>query len=192
MKEIVWVNTGMNMPLEALRPHPRNPKVHTKDQLRHIKNSILEFGFLDPIGVWGEIGQVVEGHGRLEALRELVREKKIAIPEAGVPVLRLDHLTSAQRDAYMIEHNQATMERPWETETLEEILAGISETIDMEGLFDIPIASMEELVADMPEEGGGDGPGTLSLIVPCSTQEDMEEKRQAIEALGIVCKAMGR
>ena len=114
MAEIKWAESAHHLPIEGFSPNPKNPKKHTKKQLEHIRNSILHFGFLDPIGVWGKDHVVVEGHGRLEALKQLVQDGKIRIPAEGVPCIMLDHLSKRDRDAYMLEHNQSTMETPWD------------------------------------------------------------------------------
>ena len=188
MKEIQWVKTAEALPLERF---PRNPKIHTAEQITHIRNSIMTFGFLDPIGVWGET-QVVEGHGRLEALRQLVREGQIRVPERGVPIIRLDHLTPTQRDAYMLEHNQATMETPWDEATLGEILAGLEGTLDMEGLFgfgEMEGTEMEEIIPpDLP--GGMDEEG-FKLLVECRDEEEMQAAADHLRAMGISCRPMG-
>ena len=54
MAEIKWAESAHHLPIEGFSPNPKNPKKHTKKQLEHIRNSILHFGFLDPIGVWGK------------------------------------------------------------------------------------------------------------------------------------------
>lgn len=140
MTEIRWAQAADHLPLEAMKPNPKNPKKHTKAQIEHIKASILRFGFLDPIGVWGEEHIVVEGHGRLEALRQLIEERGIEPPAQGIPCIRLDHLSKRDRDAYMLEHNQATMETGWDDETLDELLGDLSQDgLNMgEFGFDVP------------------------------------------------------
>lgn len=190
MKEIKWVQTVDALPLERFRPHPRNPKIHSAEQLKHIRNSILTFGFLDPIGIWGD-SQVVEGHGRLEALKQLVREGEIRIPEKGIPVIHLDHLTPTERDAYMLEHNQATMETPWDEATLAEILSGLEETLDMEGLFgfgedegpDMDKLIPPEMPGEMEEEG-------FKLLVECRDEEEMQAAADQLRSMGIPCRPM--
>lgn len=54
MTEIRWAESKCHLQIEAFRPNPRNPKKHTRTQLSHIRESILQFGFLDPIGEWGD------------------------------------------------------------------------------------------------------------------------------------------
>ena len=72
------------LPIEALRPYDRNARKHAKKDIDAIAASIQEFGFDDPIGIWGD-GLIVEGHGRLLAAKQLGM--------TSVPCIRLDHLT---------------------------------------------------------------------------------------------------
>ena len=56
--------------IEALKPDPANPRLHSKKQIRQIANSIETFGFNVPVLVDAEL-KVIAGHGRLLACREL-------------------------------------------------------------------------------------------------------------------------
>ena len=100
-----------------LTPNPNNAKLHPDSQVAQIVRSIEEFGMDDPIAVWGEDNTIVEGHGRLLACQ------KLGIDE--VPIIRLDHLTDKQREAYTLVHNQLTMNTGFDiaklTATLEKI-----------------------------------------------------------------------
>lgn len=89
------------MPIDELTPYEGNAKIHDKQQVEQIAESIRQFGFADPIAVWGEDNTVIEGHGRLLAAQKLGMDK--------VPVIRLDSLTDEQRRAYTLIHNQLTM-----------------------------------------------------------------------------------
>ena len=82
-----------------LTPYENNTRKHNPDDIDGIKKSILDTGFNDPIGVWGENNLIVEGHGRQIAALELGLEK--------VPVIRLDHLSEEQRKEYAIRHNRS-------------------------------------------------------------------------------------
>jgi len=125
--QIKWADSEYHLPLSQFKANKKNPKIHTPEQIEHIKKSILKFGFNDPIATWGDKHLIVEGHGRVQALREMAESGQIEIPEQGIPYIPLDHLTPTERDAYMLEHNQATMETDWEGETLSELLAELSE-----------------------------------------------------------------
>ena len=107
---------------DQLKPYAKNAKLHTDDQVEQIKRSIEEFGFNDPIAVWGEDNLIVEGHGRLLAAKELGLSE--------VPVIRLDRLSDEQRRAYTLAHNQLTMNSDFDLEVLAVELSSIQE-IDM-------------------------------------------------------------
>lgn len=57
--------------IEKLNHYANNSKIHTKEQIKHIANSIQEFGFNDPLGIAGEDNVVLEGNGRVEATKLL-------------------------------------------------------------------------------------------------------------------------
>ena len=88
--------------ISALQPDARNPRTHSKRQIRQIADSIRAFGFTNPILV-DEKGSVMAGHGRLEAAKLLgIRQ---------VPTIRIGDLTEAQKRAYVIAGQQAGGER---------------------------------------------------------------------------------
>ena len=57
-------------PIERLKPHPQNARVHSAEQVEQIGVSIRDSGFTQPILV-DETGTVLAGHGKLEAARQL-------------------------------------------------------------------------------------------------------------------------
>lgn len=116
------------VPISTIKPYKRNAKLHPQEQIEQIKNSMKEFGNIDPIGVWHD--EIVEGHGRYEALKQMgVKE---------IPIIRLDDLTDEQRRAYSLTHNKLTMNSDFDVALLDTELAEI-ETIDMTLLgFDEP------------------------------------------------------
>ena len=104
-------------PLDELRPHPANPRRHNKKQIRQIAESIKAFGFIVPILI-DRYGNVVTGHGRLLAARELGMTE--------VPTLCLDHLTPAQLRAFRIADNRLTEIATWDDRLLAEELKDLS------------------------------------------------------------------
>ena len=82
-------------PVADLVAHDGNAKLHPAWQVAQIAESIREFGFADPVGIWhDERGRavIVEGHGRVMAARELGMDE--------VPTISLDHMTDEERRAY--------------------------------------------------------------------------------------------
>lgn len=101
------------VPVEELVPYAGNAKLHPEAQVRQLAESIERFGNCDPIGVWtnpeGRM-EIVEGHGRVLALKALGREE--------APVIRLDHLDDDARRAYTHVHNQTTLSSGFDMEAL--------------------------------------------------------------------------
>jgi ParB-like chromosome segregation protein Spo0J len=64
------VSDVMMRPVRSLRPYPQNARTHSKKQLRQIAASIERFGFTNPVLV-SDDGEIVAGHGRVEAARLL-------------------------------------------------------------------------------------------------------------------------
>ncbi len=50
----------------SLRPYHRNARTHSKNQIRQITNRIERFGFTNPVLI-SDDGQIIAGHGRVEA-----------------------------------------------------------------------------------------------------------------------------
>jgi len=96
--------------IAKLNHYENNSKIHTKEQIEHIANSIKEFGFNDPLGVAGEDNIVLEGNGRVEAAKLIGLEK--------LPCVRLDHMTKEEQQAYVIAHNSINLETGFNNEVL--------------------------------------------------------------------------
>ena len=95
--------------VESLIPCARNSRTHSESQVDKIAASIKEFGFLNPIIVDGD-GGIVAGHGRLLAAKKLGMEY--------LPTIEADHLTDAQRRAYVIADNRLALDAGWDDDLL--------------------------------------------------------------------------
>jgi hypothetical protein len=96
-------------PVDRLVPYERNARTHSPDQLAQIAASIVEFGFTNPILVASDAG-IIAGHGRLAAAKDLGLKE--------VPVVVLDHLSDAQRRAYVLADNQLALNAGWDADLL--------------------------------------------------------------------------
>jgi len=94
--------------IDSIKPYKNNAKQHPDEQIEQIKKSIEQFGMDDPIGVWNN--EIVEGHGRLIACKELGMQE--------VPIIRLDHLSDEERKAYTLAHNKLTMNSDFDLDIL--------------------------------------------------------------------------
>lgn len=95
--------------VSRLRPSPRNARTHSPAQIAKIARSIERFGFLNPI-LADASGRVIAGHGRLEAAKTLGLEV--------VPVIRVEHLTEAEKRAYVVADNHLAELAGWDRDLL--------------------------------------------------------------------------
>lgn len=126
-------------PVGRLQPYAKNARTHSDEQVDQIAASIREFGFTNPILVDSADG-IIAGHGRLMAAKRLGL--------ATVPVIVLDHLTDAQRRAYILADNKLALNAGWDNDLLAQELAQLQD----EG-FDLELAgfSDEELADLLPD-----------------------------------------
>ena len=123
--------------ISALQPDARNPRTHSKRQIRQIADSIRAFGFTNPILV-DEKGSVMAGHGRLEAAKLLgIRQ---------VPTIRIGDLTEAQKRAYVIADNKLAENAGWDSELLTEELRFLT---DLTLGFDVTLTGFEPAEIDL-------------------------------------------
>jgi len=116
--------------IDKLIPWARNPRTHSDAQVAQIAASIEEFGFNNPILVDTKAG-IIAGHGRLLAA------KKLGLKE--VPVIVLDHLTEAQKRAYIIADNQLALNAGWDEDLLRTELAALQKES-----FDVSLIGFED------------------------------------------------
>ena len=95
--------------IEEIKLYENNAKLHPEWQVEQIKNSIIEFGFNDPIAI-DENNVIIEGHGRYLALKELNYTE--------VEIIKLDHLTENKKNAYILAHNKLTLNTAFDTDIL--------------------------------------------------------------------------
>ena len=138
--------------ISTIKPYKGNAKEHPKEQIEQIKKSMQEFGNIDPIGIWHN--EIVEGHGRYLALKEL--------GEKTIPIIRLDDLTDEQRRAYMLVHNQLTMNSGFDLDALKVELDNIGE-IDLSDMgFDLTLHD-EYTEPDIEDFGNNTAGGKVEM-----------------------------
>ena len=114
--------------VDEIIPYADNAKLHPERQIEQIRSSILEFGFNDPIAI-DENNVVIEGNGRLMAIKDLGFKE--------VDCIRIEGLTEEQKRAYILVHNQLTMNTGFDIDILNKELERIK-SIDMKQ-FDFEI-----------------------------------------------------
>ena len=133
--------TQMKMvPIDKLVPYINNARTHSPEQITKLRASLREFGFINPVIIDKEYG-VIAGHGRLEAAKAEGFDQ--------VPCVLADHLTEAQKKAYILADNRMAMDAGWD----EELLRIEIEALQAEA-FDVGLTGFDEdELADLFSDG---------------------------------------
>lgn len=119
------------LPLQTLTAHPGNARTHSPAQVAQLVNSIMKFGWTNPILV-DQDNTIIAGHGRAEAAKLLQIDT--------VPCIRFRHLTKTQRRALVIADNKLALNAGWDLERL------AVELHDLEAAdFDLGLTGFTEL-----------------------------------------------
>ena len=97
------------VPINKLVPYANNARTHSPEQIAKLRSSLREFGFINPVIIDRDYG-VIAGHGRILA----ARQEGIT----AVPCVFVDHLTEAQKKAYILADNRMAMDAGWDEELL--------------------------------------------------------------------------
>lgn len=122
--------------INKLVPYANNARTHNKEQILKLRSSLREFGFVNPVIIDKEFN-VLAGHGRIEAA------KAEGITE--VPCVFVDHMSEAQKKAYILADNRMALDAGWDDELL---------AVEMEELqnlgFDLGLTGFDESeIADL-------------------------------------------
>lgn len=154
--------------INSIKPYKNNAKLHPQEQIEQIKKSIQEFGNNDPIAVWHN--EIVEGHGRYEAIKQL--------GGGSIPIIRLDNLSDEERKAYALVHNKLTMNSDFDFNMLDAELAELD--IDMEQ-FGFDSLELDENNFGTEFNLNSEDKGNMEQITFTLTTEQMELVRNAME-----------
>src|SRR5262245_21801514 len=145
------------MLLDHIKPNPRNPRTHSKKQIRQIADSIQAVGFAAPVLI-DENGVLLAGHGRLEVARLLGLKT--------IPAMVIDGLTEARKRALLLADNRIAQSAGWDRERLADELISLPELLAADGL-DISVTGFEPAEIDaLMADFGDDVPDPSDDIDP--------------------------
>ena len=118
--------------LDDVLPAKRNPRQHDIDE---IKASITRFGYTSPLIVNEKTGELVAGHGRIEALKAARDEGqpaprliKVVNDAWHVPVVRgVEFDNEHEAEAYLLADNKLTELTTWIDDELAQMLQDIGD-----------------------------------------------------------------
>lgn len=137
---------------DDLIPYINNSRTHDETQVNQIAASIKEFGFLNPVIVDAEHG-IIAGHGRVMAAKKLNLKT--------VPCLEANHLTEAQKKAYIIADNKLALNAGWDDAILRVEFEALKEldfdlTLTGFSLDELSDFEIEELAPEYEEDADGE------------------------------------
>jgi len=146
--------------VDRLVPYARNARTHSKEQILQLRASLREFGFVNPILVDADMN-IIAGHGRIMAAK--------AEGMTEVPCVFVEHLTEAQKRAYILADNRLALSAGWD----EELLA-------------LEFGELQDLGFDLQLTGFD--PGEIEKLFHTSeeVQEDDFDLSKALEAAAFV------
>jgi hypothetical protein len=124
------------VPIDELRPHPRNPNRHPPEQIRVLAKIIKHQGWRGCVVVSNRSGLVVQGHGRLLAARELgVSEVPVDFQDFANEQDEIAHLIADNAIKEFSDFDQKQLDRlieRLEDANLDTELAGIIKELESE------------------------------------------------------------
>ena len=147
--------------IDHLVPYARNARTHSKEQILQLRASIREFGFLNPALIDKDLN-IIAGHGRILAAKEEGFTE--------IPCVFVEHLTEAQKRAYIIADNRLALNAGWDVEMLSVELS------DLQGAeFDISLlgfddAELNKLLGGMEDVKDDDFDVVAELQKPAISQ----------------------
>jgi len=124
--------------INRLVPYARNARTHSKEQILQLRSSLREFGFVNPVIVDKDYN-IIAGHGRVLAAK--------AEGMTEVPCVFVEHLTEAQKKAYILADNRLALNAGWDEELLALEFADLKELgFDLE-VTGFDAAEIEKLFA---------------------------------------------
>ena len=125
--------------INRLIPYVNNARTHSPEQITKLRSSLREFGFINPVLIDREYN-VLAGHGRIAAAKEE------GINE--VPCVFVEHLSEAQKKAYILADNRMSLDAGWDDELLKVEMASLQEMGFDVGMTGFDESELADLFAD--------------------------------------------
>ena len=126
--------------IDRLIPYARNARTHNKEQIKQLRASLREFGFVNPCIIDKDYN-IIAGHGRVMAAKEEGIDS--------IPCVFAEHLTDAQKRAYILADNRLALNAGWDDEMLTVELSDLQANAFDLSLLGFSDAEMNKLMGGM-------------------------------------------
>lgn len=163
--------TGELVAITDLRPHPRNPREHSKAQISAIAEAIRRNGFRRPVVASRLSGVIIAGHGTVAAAKILGMDQ--------VPVDWQDFPDEAAESAFLISDNHLARMGTVDSRMISEIIASF-DGIDLEA-FGFSSSDQLKFGDGAKDDGASDRrKGVTKNGATTADEDDGEEQRMIV------------
>lgn len=172
----VHISDIVMMPVSELKPHPKNPNSHSKEQIKRLAQILSYQGWRYPIKVSKLSGYITSGHGRLEAARFLGLDE--------VPVSFQDYADTDQEYADIVADNAIASWSELDFSAINLEIEHFSPDFDIDLLgiqnFKLDPAEIEAKPIDVPIE--------YIVSVECRSETEMQAIFEELKERGFQCR----
>lgn len=181
--------------IDKIKPYEKNARTHSTKQLEQIMNSIKAYGFTNPLLI-DENNNLIAGHGRLEAVKQLNRVEFKNNPLMELPAIIIEGLSEADKKALIIADNQIALNAGWDYEILSQELnelADISYDLDLlafdniDELLSYDLDDIDESVKELKEVEINQ---KYELLIKCKNESELERAYNENIERGYECKVL--
>jgi ParB-like chromosome segregation protein Spo0J len=166
-------------PIGRLSRNPRNAKKHPKAQIEQLRRLMRDYGWTQPVLARAD-GQLIAGHGRLEA--------GLAEGYTEAPVIIARGWTDEQCRLYAIADNRVTERGKWDREILNLELGELS-------ALGFELEPIGFSIAALPGGASDSSPQLDSnlryqILIECKDETHQAELLERLDGQGLKCKPM--
>lgn len=178
------------LPIDGLQAFQGNLKDLRAEELEKLKRSILRYGFSFPVFVWGD--KILDGHQRVFAVRELLKEKH-TIGKIPVVEIEAENETEAAEKLLILNSRYARIT----DEGLYEFLSNHS--VDLTGIKDdlvLPEIDLDRFISGWSEETSqtvspeNNYAAQYGVIVICESESNQAEVYNKLKGEGFNCRVV--
>jgi len=169
--------------VDQLQPYAKNARRHSPEQVAQLARSIERWGWTMPVLI-DEAGEIIAGHGRVEAAQQLGLVQ--------VPCMVAKGWSSDQKRAYALADNKLPLNASWDDELLRVELADLVKAEFSVADIGFSVKEIGKLLS--PDEGTsapqlGEGL-THRVIVDCASEQQQAELLERFAREGLTCRPL--
>lgn len=173
-----------------------NARTHSTEQVKQIMDAIKEWGFTNPLLI-DEQGNLIAGHGRLEAIKQLNKVDFKDEPILELPAIVVKGLSDSQKKALIIADNQIALNAGWDYEVLAlelKELESVNYDLDL-----LAFDNVDELLSGIINDSNSESENELKeveinrkyeLLIKCKNESELEQAYNENVEKGYECKVL--